>query len=117
MKYFLLNKKEVKNDIWTNPILVRTKSLSKIKKIRTLQKKLDTLVKQVTKELKESNNVSSSTQEIIDQLFLGENLTEVTSKEYNALKVMCLYDNQLQRIQACNKTEVLKGKLYGDQIK
>ena len=50
MKYYILNKQQVKQDIWVNPILIRTKSLAKIKKIRSLQKKLDILLKAVKKD-------------------------------------------------------------------
>ena len=43
MKYFLLNKEEVKKNIWNNPILVRTKCWGKIKKYQTLKSKLKIL--------------------------------------------------------------------------
>ena len=46
-----------------------------------------------------------------------EQLTEISSKEYNKLKLLFLFDTQEQRISICNKTTVLKGKLYGNQIK
>lgn len=115
MKYYLLNKQEVKDNIWENPILIRTKSLGKIKRIRTLQKKLDTLMKQVEKELKESN--TSSLYDKFDMLIKDENVTEITKTDYNALLVMCLMDTQEQRIKCCNKSEVLKGKLFGNEIR
>lgn len=115
MKYYLLNRDEVKENIWTNPILIRTKSLSKIKKIRTLQKKLNTLLKQVEKELKESNTVS--THDKFSLLIDNEDATEISRADYNALLVMCLMDTQEQRIRCCNKSETLKGKLYGNTIR
>jgi hypothetical protein len=113
MKYYLLNKDEVKKNIWTNPILVKTKSFSKLEKIRKMKKQIEVLTKQVVKELKESNVIND---ERIEMMFKGENLTEISLKDYNALIVMGLYDKQEQRIHACNRTGVLQGKLYGDSI-
>ena len=115
MKYYLVNKQEVKENIWTNPILIRTKCLSKIKKVRTLQKKLDTLLKAVKKDLYDNN--AGMTDERIQRLLNGEGVEEITRSDYNSLLVMCLLDTQEQRIRTCNKTEVLKGNLYGSQIK
>lgn len=114
MKYYLLNRNEVKKNIWTNPMLVKTKSLSKIEKIRRLRKQLDTLTNQVVKELKESNVIND---ERIEILLNGEGVTEITNKDYNALLVMSLYDTQEQRMSACNKSEVLKGKLWDNEIR
>ena len=115
MKYFLLNKQEIKDNIWTNPILVKTKCLSKIKKLKSLRKKLDQLQKQVIKDLYDNNSGLNS--EIIESFLTLENNIELTSKEFNSLKVMCLLDTQEQRMRVCNKTEVLKGKLYENSIK
>lgn len=115
MKFYLLNKEAVKEDIWTNPILIKTKCASKINKIRTLQKKLNTLLNTVKKELYNDN--AGLNEEKIEQLIQGDGLTEVSRQEYNSLLVMSLFDTQEQRIKCCNKTEVLKGKLYGNTIK
>lgn len=115
MKYYLVNKDEIKSNIWTNPILVRTKSLSKIKKIRTLQKKLETLLKNVKKDLYDNN--AGMSEERIERFINGVGVEEITRGEYNSLLVMCLLDTQEQRIRTCNKTDILKGELYGDQIK
>lgn len=117
MKYFLLNKDEVKKNIWTNPILVRTKSWGKIKKYQTLKKKLDYLYKQIENDMKTCNSDYQSTPEIINTLLTDDTITEITSKDYNALYGMSLYDTELQRIKVCNRSEVLKGKLYGVEIK
>ena len=114
MKYFLLNKQEIKDNIWTNPILVKTKCLSKIKKLKSLRKKLDQLQKQVIKDLYDNNSGLNS--EIIESFLTLENNTELNSKEFNSLKVMCLLDTQEQRMRVCNKTEVLKGKLYENKL-
>lgn len=115
MKYYLLNKQEVKKNIWTNPILVRTKCLSKIKKIRTLQKKLNSLLKTVKADLYAIN--SGLNEERIDMLLKGENLDEITRNDYNALLVLSLLDTQEQRIKACNRSTVLQGKLWGNEIR
>lgn len=115
MKYYILNRKEVKENIWTNPILIRTKSLSKIKKIRSLQKKIDSLLKSIKKDLYDNN--AGLTEEKIQLMLSGETAEEITRSDYNSLLVMSLLDTQEQRIKTCNKTEILKGKLYGDSIK
>lgn len=115
MKYYLLNKDEIKDNIWTNPILIRTKCLSKIKKIRTLQKKLDSLLKTVKTDLYSTN--SGINEERITMLLKGENVDEITRADYNTLLVLCLLDTQEQRIKTCNKSNILKGKLWGNQIK
>lgn len=113
MKFYLLNKDEVKHDIFKNPILVRTKSLAKINKLRKLKKQLALLEKQVKTELKNSNAI---TDEIIEK-FLENSGEEITRQDYNALLVLCLMDTQEQRIKCCNKSTVLKGKLYGVEIR
>lgn len=115
MKYYLLNKKEVKEDIWTHPIIVRTKSLSKIKKIRTLQKKLDSLLRAVKKDLFDNN--AGMTDRTLELLLDGSTAEEITRSDYNSLLVMRILDTQEQKIKCCNKTEILKGKLFGNQIK
>lgn len=115
MKYYLLNRDVIKEDIWINPILIKTKSISKINKIRALQKKLDSLLKTVKKDLYDSN--AGLTEEKINLFLQGETNTEITKKEYNTLLVMSLYDTQEQRIRCCNKTEILRGKLFGSCIK
>ena len=117
MKYFLLNKQEVKKDIFVNPQLVRTKSWGKIKKYQNLKKKLDTLYKQIEKDLKECNSMSYSTTDMINTLLHDENITEITCKDYNALYGLPLYDDELSRIKVCNRSEVLKGKLWGKEIR
>lgn len=114
MKYFLLNKQDVKQNIWTNPILVKTKCMTKIKKLKSLQKKIDILYKTIKKDLYD-NNAGLNDDKI--NLFLSQEHTEITNKEYNSLSVLSLLDTAEQRIKICNKTNVLKGKLYGDQIK
>ena len=113
MKFYLLNKNEVKKDIFKNPILVRTKSLSKINKLKKLKKQLATLEKQVLKDLKDLNVIND---EIINR-FLEDCGEEITRKDYNSLLVMSLLDTQEQRIKCCNKSDVLKGKLYGTEIR
>lgn len=116
MKYFLLNKEEVRSNIWNNPILIKLKCWSKIKKYKTLQKKLNSLFKQIETDIKGCNSVERSSPEIINTLLSGD-ITEVTSKDYNALRGLSLYDDIVQRIKMCNKSDVLKGKLYGNEIK
>lgn len=115
MKYYILNRKEVKENIWTNPILIRTKSLSKIKKIRSLQKKIDSLLKSIKKDLYDNN--AGLNEEKVQLMLSGETAEEITRSDYNSLLIMGLLDTQEQRIKVCNKTEILKGKLYGDSIK
>ena len=117
MKYFLLNKEEIKQDIFINPMLVRTKSWGKIKKYQNLKKKLDTLYKQIEKDLKDCNSWSHSTSDVIDKLLHDEKITEITCKDYNALYGLALYDDEVTRIKVCNRSEVLKGKLWGKEIK
>ena len=115
MKYYILNRQEVKNDIWVNPIIIRTKCLSKINKIKSLRKKLKALEKAVTKDLFELN--AGMTQDKMEMLIEGETKEEITRADYNALLPMCLYETQEQRIRACNKSQVLKGRLYGNEIR
>lgn len=45
MKYYILNKQQVKQDIWVNPILIRTKSLAKIKKDKKFTKEIRYFIK------------------------------------------------------------------------
>jgi len=113
MKYYIYNAKECREDIWTNPILVKTKSLSKIKQYRTLLKKLSKLEKDIKTELKISNAVMND--EII-QMVMEKDGDEITNSEYNALYTVALYDRQEQRIASYNKTNILKGKLVGNKI-
>lgn len=115
MKYYILNKQQVKQDIWVNPILIRTKSLAKIKKIRSLQKKLDILLKAVKKDLYDSN--AGLDEQKINNFIYGDCAEEISRQDYNSLLVMSLLDTQEQRIKTCNKSEILKGKLYGSEIK
>lgn len=115
MKYYIINKQEVKQDIWVNPIVIRTKCLSKINKVRKLQKQLNILMKQIEKDLYDNN--AGLTDEKINKFIDGSTNTEITRGEYNSLLVMSLLDTQEQRIRTCNKTNVLKGKLYGNTIK
>ena len=114
MKYYLLNKEEIKENIWINPILVKTKSLSKIKQYRKLKDKLERLKTQIIKELRDTNNFSYDDK---INLFLENQGDEITCSEYNSIKPVGLYDQQEQRIRAYNKTKILKGKLYGNRIK
>ena len=114
MKFYLMNKDEVKKNIFKNPILLRTKSLAKIVKFRKLQKQLDLLKKQIVTELKSSN--AAINDEIISN-FLVDCGDEITRQEYNSLLVMCLMDTQEQRISCCNKSQILKGKLWGTEIR
>lgn len=115
MKYYILNRDEVKHNIWANPMLVKTKCLAKINKIKSLQKQLARLQKEVEADL--YNNNAAMCEERVNLLYAGENVTEITKQDYNALLVMCLLDTQEQRIKTCNKTEILKGKLYGNEIR
>lgn len=117
MKYFLLNREQVKKDIFVNPELVKTKSWGKIKKYQTLKKKLDYLYKQIETDLKNCNTMSYSTEDIINKLLHDDKITEITSKDYNVLYGIALYDDEISRIKICNKSEVLKGKLYGREIR
>lgn len=113
MKYYIYNADECRKNIWTNPILVKTKSLSKIKQYRTLLKKIQKLEKDIKTELKVSNAVMND--DIIKMVFEKDG-DEVTSSEYNALYTVALYDRQEQRIVSYNKTNILKGKLIGTEI-
>lgn len=117
MKYFLLNREEIKKDIFVNPQLVKTKSWGKIKKYQTLKRKLDLLYKQIETDLKNCNSTSQSTSAIIDKLLHDEKITEITCKDYNALYGLALYDDEISRIKVCNRSEILKGKLWGKEIK
>lgn len=115
MKYYLLNKEECIKNINTNPILIRTRALGKIKKARALQKKLDVLMKQIRKDLSELN--VALTEEKINLLLSGETVEEITNKEYNAMYAIPLYDTQEQRMSSYCKTSIMKGKLYGNEIR
>lgn len=117
MKYYLLNRDSVKKDIWVNPLVIKTKSLGKIKKARLLKEKLDKLVTQIQKELKDSNIWSRSTDEIMNTLIFGGNEIELTKYEFDTLSTLSLYDTQEQRIKMFNKTKVLKGRLFGTEIR
>ena len=113
MKYYLYNKEECRKNIWTNPILVRTKSLAKIKQYRTLLKKLNKLEKDIKTELNSSN--AAINDEIISMVMTKDG-DEITSSEYNKLYTIALYDTQIQRIKTYSQTKILKGKLVGDEI-
>lgn len=113
MKYFLLNKNEIKHNIWTNPLLIKTKAYSKIKKYRNLLSKIEKLKKEIYKELKETNNTTYEDKII---LFIEKDGDEITHSEYNSIKPIALYDKQEQRIRAYNKTNILKGNLIGNEI-
>lgn len=114
MKYYLLNRQECRENINNNPKLLRTKSANKIKKLKTLQKKLDKLKKEVIKELKESNTIIYD--EWIQQ-FLEGKVDEIAKTEYNAMYSLPLYDDQVTRMKCYNKTAIMRGKLYGTEIK
>ena len=113
MKYYLMNKQEVLKDINTNPILIKTKSLSKIKKYRTLLAKVNKLRADIEKELKLTN--TAMTDEKIEMV-LNKDGEELTSSEFNSMYAIPLYDDELQRIRAYNKTKVMHGKLVGTEI-
>lgn len=118
MKYYILNKEEVRKNIWTNPIIMKTKSYSKIVQLRSLLSKIDKLKASIIKEIKESNGFLSYVEdrdEFIEK-FIQDCGVEITSSEYTNLKMLGLYDRQEQRIQVLNRTNVLKGKLVGDEI-
>lgn len=118
MKYYLLNKDEVRKNIWTNPVVVKTKSFSKITQLRSLLSKIDKLRAGIIKELKESNGFLSyvENQDEFIENFIKDFGDEITSSEYTNLKMLGLYDRQEQRISVLNKTQILKGKLVGDEI-
>jgi hypothetical protein len=118
MKYYLLNKEEVRKNIWANPRIMKTKSYSKIKQLRSLLSKIEKLKASIVKELKESNGFISylEDKDAFINSFLENCGDEVTSSEYTNLKMLSLYDRQEQRIQVLNKTNILKGKLVGDEI-
>ena len=118
MKYYILNKEEVRKNIWTNPIVMKTKSYSKIVQLRSLLSKIDKLKASIIKEIKEYNGFLSYVEdkdECIEK-FIQYCGIEITSSEYTNLKMLGLYDRQGQRIQVLNRTNVLKGKLVGDEI-
>ena len=117
MKYFLLNRDEMKQNIWNNPELIRTKCWGKIKKYKALKKKIDLLYKQIQTDIRGCNSDCHAKIEYIEKLLHDENITEITSKDYNALYGLALYDDELTRIKVCNRSEVLKGKLYGNEIR
>lgn len=114
MKYFLLNKEEVRKDIETHPIVYKTKSHSKIVQYRNLLKKIEKLKKEITKELRDTNNIVPD--DMLNTIFENSG-EEITTTEYNTLRVIPLYDNVLQKLKAYNKTNILKGKLYGKELK
>ena len=114
MKYYLLNKEECRQNIWNNPELVKTKSFAKIEKYKSLVKKIEKLKADITKELR-STNTRMIKDEWID-LILTQDLDEITVQEYNAMYPLCLFDRQEQRMGCYNKTKIMKGKLYGDEI-
>lgn len=118
MKYYLLNKEEVRKNIWANPRIMKTKSYSKIKQLRSLLNKIEKLKASIVKELKESNGFISylEDKDAFINSFLENCGDEVTSSEYTNLKMLSLYDRQEQRIQVLNKTNILKGKLVGEEI-
>ena len=118
MKYYILNKEEVRKNIWTNPIIMKTKSYSKIVQLRSLLSKIDKLKASIIKEIKESNGFLAYVEnkdEFIEK-FIQDCGVEITSSEYTNLKMLGLYDRQEQKIQVLNRTNVLKGKLVGDEI-
>ena len=83
-----------------------------------LLNKIEKLKASIIKELKESNGFISYLEDkdaFIDS-FLENCGDEVTSSEYTNLKMLSLYDRQEQRIQVLNKTNILKGKLVGEEI-
>ena len=49
MKYYLLNKDDIKKNIYINPQMIKTKSFSKIKRLKTLQKQLEKITNQIKK--------------------------------------------------------------------
>ena len=118
MKYYILNKEEVRKNIWTNPIVMKTKSYSKIVQLRSLLSKIDKLKASIIKEIKESNGFLSYVEDkdAFIEKFIQDCGIEITSSEYTNLKMLGLYDRQEQRIQVLNRTNVLKGKLVGDEI-
>ena len=118
MKYYILNKEDVRKNIWTNPIVMKTKSYSKIVQLRSLLSKIDKLKASIIKAITESNGFLSYVEnkdEFIEK-FIQDCGVEITSSEYTNLKMLGLYDRQEQRIQVLNRTNVLKGKLVGDEI-
>lgn len=114
MKYYLLNKQDCLDNIWTNPKILKTKSFAKIEKLKRLEKQIDKLKKDIYKEIKSSNS-RMTPDEYIEQLLSGE-VDEITGVDFNALYNLPLYDLQAQRINCYNRSETLRGKLYGDQI-
>lgn len=117
MKYYMLNKKECRENINVNPVLVKTKSAGKIKKYQAMKKKLERMFKEIEKELKESNSII--TPEILDEFINTptNEFDEIVKTEYNAMYGIPLYDTQLQRMIQYNKTAIMRGKLIGLEIK
>lgn len=114
MKYYFLNKRESLKDINVNPQILRTKSFAKIEKFKRLSKQIEKLKADIVKELRTSNT-RSVPDEWIDRL-LTEEVDEITTKDYNALYGMALYDTEIQRITCYSRTENFKGKLIGTEV-
>lgn len=114
MKYYLLNRKECRENIYTNPQLIKTKSMSKINKYRKLEKQLNKLKREIFNELRSSNKVI--TDGMIENFLIDEG-TEIVSSEYKAMYLIPLLEDQVQRMRAYNKTAVMSGKLYDVQIR
>ena len=71
--------------------------------------------KAVKKDLYDSN--AGLDEQKINNFIYGDCAEEISRQDYNSLLVMSLFDTQEQRIKTCNKSEILKGKLYGSEIK
>ena len=76
--------------------------------------KKDLLMKQIRKELHDSNAIN---EERIDLFLSADDPEEISKHDYNALLVLCLLDTQEQRIKACNRSQILSGKLFGTEIR
>lgn len=110
MKYYLINKSDIKLDVFTNPIVIKTTSLPKINRIKLLQKQINKLKEDVLKELKNNNTVKYNP-EILES-FLDCQGDEITRSDYNKLYGSPLYDSREQRISLFNKTEIMRFEVF-----
>ena len=63
MKYYLVNKEEIKSNVFANPIVIKTNSLPKIYRMRLLQKQLNKLKSDIIREL-QTNKIGRAHSEL-----------------------------------------------------
>ena len=110
MKYYLVNKEEIKSNVFANPIVIKTNSLPKIYRMRLLQKQLNKLKSDIIREL-QTNNAVKYNPEILES-FLDNQGDEITRSDYNKLYGSPLYDTRQQRIDLFHKTEILRFEVF-----